>query len=431
MLRGASRHPLFAVALCAFVLALPRSAARAHGPAPAALGVLAWDGTQVDVVRLNVGLARRVEGERFRFVCPALWGDERAAPAAPLASGELLLAASSGLFLLSAQGAPRPHPDPNARGAVVDLVQAGDSLYALRVAGGKSELLAVDAERARAVWSDATVFFSIASDDQRLLLLRSSELSLAWQWLDLSGVAQDAGELALPAPVEYAFARLSRALPYALVLEQGRPELGRLEGSGWVSVAKAAASIAGPIVLEDVELLAIDGQLAQLGDAAAAPLGEGPYVSCLDQLGELSYACTRAGLARLSASGVGESLFEFSQLAPPDLGAAEDEEQREQCDYQWQDLRFDLLALGVEVSLDPEPAPDAGLPEDGGLGDDRAADASAAPRTRRSGGCSAQPIHAPQPLLALLAGALFFARLRRYGTRSCLSRPSAAVNCNY
>jgi hypothetical protein len=416
MLRSASRRQLFAVVLCWFVLAVPRSAARAHGPAPAALAVLAWDGTQLDLVRLNVGLARRVEEDRFRFLCPALWGDERGAPAAPLASGEVVLAASSGLFLLSAQGGLRPHPDPNARGAVIDLVLAGDELYALRVIDGKSELLAIDAEHARAVWSDASVFFSIASDDQRLLLLRSNELNLAWQWLDLSGVPQDAGELALPAPVEYAFARLSHGLPYALVLEQGRPELGRLLGSDWVSVAKAAGSIAGPIALEDVELLAIDGQLAQLGDAAPVELGEGPYVSCLDQFGELSYACTRAGLSRLAASGVGESLFDFSQLAPPDLSVAADEQQRERCDYQWQDLRFDLLALGVEVALDPEPARDAGVPE-GGVGEDSAADASTPPRARRSGGCSAQPIDAPQPRLALLVGALFFHVRRRRSIR--------------
>jgi hypothetical protein len=399
MLRCALRCRWFAVALGLFTLLTPRSAARAHGPAPAALGVLGWDGEQVELVRLNVGLARRVGGDRFRFVCPALWGDERAAPAAPLASGELVLAASSGLFLLSAQGAPRPHPDANARGAVIDLVQAGDELYALRVIDGKSELLAIDAERARAVWSDDSVFFSIASDDQRLLLLRTSELSLAWQWLDLSGVPQDAGELALPAPVEYAFARLSRAQAYALVLDQGRPELGRLGSGGWVSIAKGAASIAGPVVLEDVELLAIDGQLVQLGDAAPAGRGEEPYVSCLDQIGELSYACTRAGLARLSASGVGESLFELSQLAPPDLSLAADEEQREQCDYQWQDLRFDLLALGVEVSLDPEPAPDAGMPDGGAMPRDaEVADAQRA--SRSSGGCTlASNRRAPVPVL--------------------------------
>lgn len=416
MLRRRSRQRTFALVLGMFALFSPLATARAHGPAPAALGVLAWDGEQVELVRLNVGLARRVADGRFRFVCPALWGDERGAPAAPLARGEIVLAAGSGLFVLSGDGAPQPHPDANARGAVVDLVRAGDGLYALRVAGGQSELLAIDAQRVRAVWNDPSVFFSLAAERERLLALRASELNLEWQWLDVSGAPGDAGQLALPISVEYAFARLSRELPYALVLEQGRPELGSLASGSWVSIAKGAASIAGPLAVEDADLIAVDGQLSQLDGVALEPLAPGPYVTCLDHIGELAYACTREGLARVSASGVGDTLFALSQLAPPDLSAAADQAQREACDYQWQDLRFDLLALGVQVSLDPEPAVDAGAPQaDAGARPDAAqqgADASAPQRARAPSGCSAQPPRAAPPPLVFIA--LMLALVRRF-----------------
>jgi hypothetical protein len=416
MFRGRSRHVLFAVAAGLCALAAPRPAAHAHGPAPAALGVLVWDGEQAELIRLNVGLARRVVGDRFRFICPALWGDERGVPAAPLASGEVVLAAGSGLFLLSAQGAPRPHPDPNARGVVLDVVQAGADLYALRVAGGQSELLAIDDQRVRTLWSDASVFFSIAADERRVLLLRTSALSLAWQWLDLEGGPDDAGELALSLPVDYAFARLSRGQPYALVLEQGRPELGSFGGGAWVSLAKGAGSIAGPQAIDDVELLAVDGQLAELQEATT-PLAQGPYVSCLDQLGELPYACTRDGLARLSADGVGESLFTLSQLAPPDLSVAADQEQRRRCDYQWQDLRFDLRALGLEVSLDPEP--DAGSDDAGAPQDASESNPDAGASRRAPNGCSAQQTQGAQlSLMHLLVLVLVIVRVRESARRS-------------
>jgi hypothetical protein len=424
MPRSASRHLLSAVALCSSVLAVPGSVARAHGPAPAALGVLDWDGTQVNVVRLNVGLARRIEDDRFRFVCPALWGDARGAPAAALRSGEVVLAAGAGLFLIGEDGVPRPHPDANARGAVVDLVQARDELYALRVVAGQSELLTIDAEHARTLWSDAAVYFSIAADAQRFLLLRTIGPSLAWQWLDHAGAPQTAGELPLPGPVEYAFARLSREQPYALLLEAGRPELGRIADGGWVSIAKGAGSIAGPQALGDVALVAVDGELVQLEEAVTTPLAEGPYVSCLDQFGELAYACTRDGIARLSPRGVEEPLFDLSQLAPPDLSLAADLAQRMDCDYQWQDLRFDLLALGVQVSLEPEPEPDAGAAVDAAAPED--AGAAAAPdggAPKRANGCSAQSSAVkadPSPITAVPFLLLLLVLLRR-------TRPSSRL----
>ena len=126
-----------------------------------------------------------------------------------------------------------------------------DEWLPLRVVAGQSQVLAIDAESVRTLWSAAETFYSIAADAERLLLLRATELSVDWQWLEPSGAAAEAGQAALPVPIEYAFARLSRGAAYALVLEQGRPELGRLGGDGWLSIAKANSSIAGPLLVGD------------------------------------------------------------------------------------------------------------------------------------------------------------------------------------
>jgi hypothetical protein len=403
------------LALIVVALAWPTSSAHAHGPAPAALSVLGWDDSEASLVRLNVGLAQRAPDGRFRFLCPALWGDQRAAPAALLADGTTLVAASAGLVLLDPDGSVRPHPDPNARGTSLDLARSGPDVYVLRVTEEQSEVLAVDADAARTIWSGAQVFFSVTADDRRLLLLRATDLSVAWQWLGLDGAAQELGEVAAARPVEYAFARLSRGVGYALVLEQGRPELARLDSMRWVSVAKATSSIAGPLAVDEVDWLAVDGQLTQLVGDVLLPLEGSPYVSCLEQTQGTSYVCTREGLARLSAQGVGEPIFELSQLAPPDLGLVE-ERQREACDYQWQDLRFDLFALGIEVSLDLEPVEDAGAtdPEADGAeaGGSEPDDAGVEPSTRRArGGCSTLPDVEHTPVLTLVVLLLVSSRV--------------------
>ncbi len=81
MRRGARR--LRHLALIGAVLgwaALPATrGARAHGPAPAALEGLAWEGGAPTWVRTNVGLAHARDDGSYEYVCPSRWdGNERA-----------------------------------------------------------------------------------------------------------------------------------------------------------------------------------------------------------------------------------------------------------------------------------------------------------------------------------------------------------------
>jgi hypothetical protein len=84
-------------------------------------------------------------------------------------------------------------------------------------------------------------------------------------------------------------------------------------------------------------------------------------------------------------------LFDLSWLVPPDLSLLKDEQARDRCDYQWQDFRFDLVALNITLA-DPEPSgSDAGAEErDGGAAVDatEGAERDGERRTRASG-CSA------------------------------------------
>ena len=83
--------------------------------------------------------------------------------------------------------------------------------------------------------------------------------------------------------VDYVFARSLGDEPLALLLYQTMPELVRMQDGAFVSVARGASSIAGPIAAEQGALLAVDGQLQRLGDAGLTPLSDATYVSCLER----------------------------------------------------------------------------------------------------------------------------------------------------
>jgi hypothetical protein len=347
-------------------LSLPSARAAAHGGPPAAYSVIVVDDDGPVLIKLGVGFALRESAERFRYVCPAAWGGELAAPAAALPDGTVVVGADDGLMLLAADGSVTPHPDANARGFSTELVRAGGRVFALRYAADRSEVVEVDAEQVRMVWSEARTWYSMAALGDALVLMRASGTELEQLRISLEG-----GELArhaatAPRPVDYVFARNLADEALALLLIQTTPELGRLQDGAFVRVALGGSSIAGPITTEQGALLAVDGQLQRLGTAGLVPLSDTTYVGCLERHGAEAYACTREGVSRIGEQGLGQSLFALTWLVPPDLTQLETAAARARCDYQWQDLRFDLISIGLAPR---DQAPDAGtLPTDAGDG---------------------------------------------------------------
>jgi hypothetical protein len=333
----------------------------------------------------------------------------------------VLIGANAGLMLLDASGALRPHPDAAAQGFSTELVSTREGVFALRYKGGRSELLAIDAEQVRVVWSDSVAWYALAPLSSGLFLLRSSGTQVEQRVVAFDGTERARDSAVTLRSVDYPFARALGDDAFALLLLQNAPELGRIAGGVFTRLAQGAASIAGPIAAASGGLLAIDGQLHGFDGQRATPLVDASFVSCLETDEHGSYACTREGVSRVSSDGLGEPLFALTWLTPPNLAQLADDEARGRCDYQWQDLRFDLLALGMPLRFEDEAGADAAAGE---------ADANTAPaideerepdeggddavsHKRGSSGCSLGARGGTIHGWALVAGVLALYRRRR------------------
>lgn len=355
-------------------LLTPCASALAHGLPPTAYAVVTSDGEGAQVVRLSTGLALRRGRERFQFVCPAAWGDESAAPLAALDDGTVVVGAVNGLMLMAPDGALRAHPDPEAAGISTELLRTEHGVFSLRVTQDSSQVLAIDAQSARVLWQDARSWYSIGAHDDVLVLLRASNAEIEQLTLAASDGKERERQLAtLGAPVDYVFTRATRGGSYVLTLTQNAPVLGSLSANAFSKIAQGASTIAGPLRVGDETLLAVDGQLSRLQNGEVMALAESAYLLCLEESEGVPYACTPDGIKRVRGEALGEPLFELSWLLPPDLSQLPAGKPRERCDYQWQDMRFDLLALGVPVRGDE---PDAGAAVDAAAEAEREQDAA-------------------------------------------------------
>jgi hypothetical protein len=268
--------------------------------------------------------------------------------------------------------------------------------------------LAVDADSVRVLWRDTRSWYSLGARDDLLVLLRANGAALEQLTIAAADGREIERQLAnIGTPIDYVFARATRGTSYVLTLTQNAPVVGALTGNTFTEIARGASTIAGPLRVGDGTLLAVDGQLSQLTDGALVALGEGGHLLCLEESGGITYACTPDGIKRVSGEALAEPLFQLSWLVPPDLSQLADGKRRDRCDYQWQDMRFDLLALGMSLredaadagssipdgsvdagaTLEPQGEPDA-APED----DSQAQASDAGPGKKGGGKCSALPM---------------------------------------
>lgn len=360
-----------AIALAAIAMLLDggeASRARAHGSDPAqALSVVAADAHGPSVVRLNEGLTvRRPEG--WRFVCPVLWGEDAVVPAQAMPGGAVLIGASSGLFVMGEDGSVARHADPAATGRVIALAASAAGLFALH-AQGAYELLSVQANTVRVLWSDTRAWADLAAGDGFVSLMRTENDQLHELRLSPQGALLAEHSALLAAGASGVRVRLTGSVSYALVLSSTlTAELGRIEQGAWLSLQRAGA-IAGPIeTAGGPRMLALDGALARFDGEQLAPLAEPARVTCLGRWLDLGYACSEGDLRALDADGLGALLFGLEMLLEPDLERVP-EAAREACTLQWQRYRIDLLRRGITPrALDAGVAAgalEAGAPEAG------------------------------------------------------------------
>ncbi|HEX6244467.1 MAG TPA: hypothetical protein VFZ61_26295 [Polyangiales bacterium] len=391
----------------------PCTTAFAHVDPPAAYAILSHDAQGPRAVHLNYGVGLRRGPKRYQFVCPSAWGDQYGSAVAALADGTIVVGAGTGLRLLSEDGTVRPHPDPVAAGNTVELVHTQRGVFSVRSTSAGSEVLAVDAERARVLWKDAKSGYSMAALEDKLVLLRGYDITLEQVILStLDGQELERQVAVVNMPVDYAFARAAAGNAYALVMFRTVTALGSLRMNAFTRLAEGLLSVAGPLSQGERMLLAPDGKLSQLASGALSPLAEQANVLCLAEHDGLAYACHPEGIARLGDQALGEPLFELSWMVAPDLTRVPEGAARDLCNWQWQDFRIDMMMAGLtlldETAEGPGGSPaDAGIPADASVAaeaavpDGSAASSDAAepdagqvaadePR-RAGGGCSALP----------------------------------------
>jgi hypothetical protein len=348
----------------------------AHGFPPVAYAVLSHDAQGPRAVSFSSGVALRVAPQRYQYVCPMVWNDQFASPLSALPDGTIVVGATDGLLLLGPDGTLRPHPDPAAVGRSDDVVRSprGDG-FSIRPSAQGTEVLSIDAQTVRVLWKDTNTLYSMAALDDRLVLVRANGMMLEQVAIATTdGAVIERQTAVLESGVDYVYARANAGAAYVLVVyRSGTMALGSLQTNAFTKLAEGELSIAGPLSVENVMLLALDGKLEQLAGGQSTPLAGDPSVVCLAEHDGLAYACDADGIARVSAQTLGEPLFRFEWLVPPDLTRVPEGDQRFLCNSQWQDLRFDIQLRNPDFGMMPIDPPIAGAggaqpPVTGGVG---------------------------------------------------------------
>jgi hypothetical protein len=399
------RPAALALALATFAAAN----ARAHfGPA-AVKSVLAMEGGEPTLLRLNEGMAIR-RGPAWHYVCPALWGDVEMRDADSAQGGPVLVGADSGVWLFQADGSATVHPDPAAGGGIpLALAASRADVMHLRLEGDVTRLLRVGAQQAEVVWSDLTPWDTMAVGDDFVVVMRMFTGPIEMLRLETDG--SELGREMVMGP-ESSLGAGGRVVGSSLYVTVSRllpdtswgMEAGLIENGAWRSLY-VGVSFVGPTLGPQGELVvALDGRLSVLEGDAPRPLPLETVVNCVDEFQGFIYACDSVGLREITAQGPGPALFELESVQAPELDLVP-ADKRELCTQQWEFFQQDLAWVGSTVANRDGGVPDGGV-ADGGAADGGAPDGSApaaggggaqggvlpvasggAPASRDSGGC--------------------------------------------
>lgn len=384
--RGWARVARWAWMTLSLLLLSGVDVARAHGPAPAVLDVLALRDGAPWLLRTNVGLAEagcdpRYGYRTFAYLCPSLWTGNELARSFALADGRVVVLDLGELHLSSPSRDELARDEQLAAWQVRDVAIDGATLWVLarEREGERRSVILRHGEPTRwplPVHPDhlevvAGEVWAVASDPPTLCRLDACE----------------------PLPLEAADRVAIRGgdadAIWLLVTTETRT-LGRLRhATGGFEPGPSGELVLGPIAHAGRTIAVVDGVVWEhapsAGPSAWTPTGaRRDEWTCLTQLEGRTFACSLEGLFAVDDDLGLTPVFRFAQLAPPR------EAHEDACALDWAHFG------GESRWLDAAPA---GSPE-GTRGEDVPPD----PSCRAPSGCAAAG--APSTLFAPLFVAL-------------------------
>ncbi len=373
------------------------SDARAHGPAPSPLNILAFDAGEPTVVGTSIGLSRRTQ-TGFEYICPSAWNEgedafDRPIPVAAVANAVTIVLGRPHLMRSEQRGCQLTPLRGDLEGRGADALDVA-TIYA-GVTPATFALLMDDGLAGTSVWTASPLasFAPLLDAEVPLQSLgRNAERIVA------AGVDRRDDERALALVVGPRLGPLEVTRLPASVLPAGAETLSSVrvrlveEDALWLVVATAEGfhlwraqededagfvveeivrsegAVHGPVQLCGTTAYATDG-LLRFVDAETAECDPQPLadldIRCLGQTRGVPYACASFQLFELSADA-GElsatNLFAMPDLSGPDLSCVETEEERDRCTAVWTHFGAEAGLLEPapegEPAREPEPAPE-------------------------------------------------------------------------
>jgi hypothetical protein len=418
--------------------------ASAHGGPPAALGLLAANGTDPEVILLNEGLALK-QPEAWTYICPSLWGEVNQAsgkfPLARSADGIDTWVVGDDLYLLRDQQLTRQMRPDYARSNMIALANDAEHVYGLHYSGVgmATEVVRMRAEVEAPLWTSTEYWSAITANEAGIHLARiAGEKQLELITLDSAGQEKNRALATLPLnPYEIQLHALGQRV-YVTATDGPLALIGYFEGTAWKEVTQQTPPLVGPQTSPDGTLwVAVGGILNKLSNDVLERTGETRIITCLERWNDWYYVCAGSDLHRLTESGVGEQLFLMDGFHPPDPKLVPPE-QEANCEQQWVLYTVDATRVGLTFAAWPKgPASGpmsgaatagassqaaAGASASGAAGTAAAAGAGPAAMATAApteGGCSAVAVRAVQrSAMAWLASVAAVFVLRRARKRT-------------
>jgi hypothetical protein len=345
--------------LAAILLLLAQTSAHAH-QLSGSLGVVSDAGGELWAVRLPVGLAIRDEQDRWRFVCPAIWGG----PDRPLSrrlGSNILIIADSGPFEMTRSGLLASHGPTHADASrTVDLELVDETVLGLVLAPPGAMVFGFDAEDTRAILTSTVPYESVEADVDGLMVGSSTTggVRIARYGLDGRERSRSFVRYANPSRAIMELERIDQEI-FLLFTSASSAQMARVEGDVGRALASSAAPILGPARIAEEIFVVVDDALQRVGSEGIDVADDSRSYRCLEEGVSNAYVCTPRTIYALDADTALLPVFDLGDVEGPRL-ADLDPNVEAACEFEWLIFAGDNgLDPAIPQDIDPMP-PESG-----------------------------------------------------------------------